>query len=260
MALSVTVHGITIKTGTQTSGRLATADITTQDGLDNVLYTVSQAPDMDYAIVAISVCNRESAAAEKISLAVCDSDIPKDVDFIEWNTTLVPNGVLERTQLSIQAGQRVVLRWGDSPLELVTESEMLTTVSYSFSATGTGSFDISTPDQVSFTLAEGDTGQIITDTFALVEGNTYRAAVSFLSTDATGTGPSIEMTGNNGSSDIAVVTLGLEDTNRVDDYRTYYADFTVDNLTDFNDQISQFKLNLADVNATVDRISLKQIA
>lgn len=260
MALSVTVHGITIKTGAQTSGRLSTADITTKNGLDNVVYTMNAIPGLDYAIVAISVCNRDVVAADTVSLAVADSVVPKPYDFLEFNTTIVPRGVLERTQITLSPGQSIVLRWGNPPAEIITESEMLTTVSYSFSATGTGSFDTTTPDQVSFTLAEGDTGEIITDTFALTEGNTYRAAISFLSTEVTGVGSVIEMTGNNGSTDVPIITLALEDRNRTDEYRTYTAEFTVDNLTDTNDQISQFKVNLADVNATVDRISLIQTA
>lgn len=111
-ALSVTVHGITVKTGAQTSGRFATADITLSDGSDTVVHTVSTAPDMDYAILSISLCNRDDNALTNVSLAVSETDTPLDADFIEWNQTLVPHGVLERTQLVANPGDRIIVRVG----------------------------------------------------------------------------------------------------------------------------------------------------
>ena len=261
MALSVSVHGITIKTGAQTSGRLATADITASNGLDTVLYTVPESPGMKYAIVAISICNREEVAANGISLAVSDSVVPKMFDFVEWNTVIVPRGVLERTQMTLTPGQSIVLRWGTAPAEIVPDHEINDYAgSWTGSVTGTGTIDSTTPGEVSFTLEEDDTGTLTTSTFALVENNTYRAAVSFNSTEVTGINSEITMTANNGGGDIDIITLGLADRNRIGEYRTYTAEFTVDNVTDFTDQISQFRINLADVEATIDRISLIQIA
>lgn len=261
MALSVTVHGFTIKTGAQTTGRLATADITTKNGLDNVIYTLPESSGMRYAIAAISVCNRDVEAASGVGLAVCDSVVPKDYDFLEYNTVIVPRGVLERTQLTLTPGQSVVLRWGTSPAELVPDHEILDfAANWTGATTGTGVIDSSVADRVSASLAEGDTASITSSSFALVEGNTYRIAVSFLSTEVTGVASSITVTGNNGSNDVEFISLGLLDRNKIDDYQTYTADFTVDNLTEFNDTINDFTINLADVDVTVDRISLKQIA
>ena len=261
MALSVTVHGFTVKTGAQTTGRQATAELTAATGLDTVVYTLPQSPGLDYAILAISVCNKDVEAANAVSLAISDSVVPKSYDWIEWNTVLVPHGVLERTQLTVSPGQSIVVRWGTPPSEIIPDSEILDFAgSWTGAVTGTGSIDAATPDRVTVALEEGDTATISTDTFALVEGNTYRAAISFLSTEVTGVDSVITMTGNNGSADIDFVTLALEDRNRIDEYRTYTTEFTVDNLTDTNDQISQFRVNLADVDATLDRISLIQIA
>lgn len=259
MALSVTVHGITVKTGTQTSGRLGTANITTADGLDNVVYTVPSTGGFAYSIVAVSVCNRESSSADNVSLAVCDSNVPKDQDFVEWNTTIVPNGVLERTQLMIQPGQRLVIRWGQPPAELVPDHEIADFAgNWTGAVTGTGVLDTSVVGRATLTLAEGDTGTITTSTFALTEGNTYRATVSFYSTDVTGENSSIKFKAFDG--DIDLVSLGIEDRNATDQYRSYSADFTVDNATQFTDQITQLQVAAADVNLTLDRISLKQIA
>lgn len=114
MALSVTVHGIPVKSGLVLAGRLATADITTNDGSDNVIYTVPVASDTDwdYLIFSISVCNRAATSATNLSIAVADADTPLNSEFVEWNTTIVPRGVLERTQIIANPGQRIILRWG----------------------------------------------------------------------------------------------------------------------------------------------------
>lgn len=113
MPLSVTVHGIPVKTGLTQAGRLATADITAQDGSDVVLYTVPVASDVewDYLIFSVSVCNRADESATNISIAVADADTPLDSEWVEWNSTLVPYGVLERTQVVATPGQRIILRW-----------------------------------------------------------------------------------------------------------------------------------------------------
>jgi hypothetical protein len=261
MALSVTVHGFHVKTGAQTTGRLATADITLADGLDTVVYTLPESPTMLYGIISISICNRDVTAANQLALGVSDSVVPKLYDFVEWNTTIVPRGVLERTQITLTPGQSIVVRWGTAPTELVPDHEILDYAgSWTGSVTGTGVIDSSTSDQVQFTLEETDTGSLTTSPFAVVAGNTYRVALSFLSTEVTGTNSAIELVTNNGVEDVSVITLALEDRNRIDDYRTYTADLAIDNATDFTDSITQFTVNLADVEATIDRISLIQIA
>lgn len=259
MALSVTVHGFTVKTGTQTNGRQATANITEQDGLDNVIYTVPSSAGFDYAIIAISVCNREGTSADEVSIAISDSDLSKPADFIEWKTTIVPRGVLERTQIMVQRGQRVILRWGERPAELVPDHEIADFAgNWTGAVTGTGVLDTTVAGRATLTLAEGDTGTITTDTFALAEGNTYRATVSFYSTEVTGVNSSIKLKAFDG--DIDLVSLSIEQRDATDQYRTYSADFTVDNATQFTDQINQLQVAAADVNLTLDRISLIQIA
>lgn len=258
MALSVTVHGFTIKTGTQTTGRLATADITIPDGLDQVIYTVPSSPDMRYAILAISVCNRLATSVDNLNIAIADSDLSKPVDFIEWKTVVVPKGVLERTQLSVQPGQRVILRWGDRPTELVPDHEINDYAgNWTGAVTGTGTINSTTPGQVSLALNEGDTGTLNTGTFALVEGNTYRATVSFYSTDVTGTTSSTVLRAQPGDIDLITLSAPQRDD---DSYQTYSLDFTVDNATDFSDQITQLQVAAADVDLTLDRISLIQIS
>lgn len=111
MSLSVTVHGIPVGNA-QTPGRLATADITTTDGSDVVVYTVPTFESLDYLIWSISVCNRANTAATNVSIAVSPNDVPQDSEFIEWNSTIVPRGVLERTQNVANKGDRIIVRVG----------------------------------------------------------------------------------------------------------------------------------------------------
>lgn len=110
MALSVTVHGIAVKTGPQTAGRWATADITTTDGTDNIVYTVPV--DVDYAIASTLLLNRETEAATNVNIAVAQADVPLSSEFIEWNATIIPRGVLERTQMILNPGDRIIVRVG----------------------------------------------------------------------------------------------------------------------------------------------------
>lgn len=111
MSLSVTVHGIPIGDA-QTPGRLATADITTTDGSDVIVYTVPTFGTLDYLIWSISICNRANTAATEVSIAVAQADVPEASEFIEWNATIVPKGVLERTQNVANPGDRIIVRVG----------------------------------------------------------------------------------------------------------------------------------------------------
>ena len=110
MALSVTLHGIATVAGPNQNGRWATADITTTDGSDNIVYTVPAT--VEYLIGAISVLNRTEQAATDVNIAIATADIPLDSEFIEWRTSMVPRGVLERTQLLLEPGDRVIVRVG----------------------------------------------------------------------------------------------------------------------------------------------------
>lgn len=111
MSVSVTVHGIPVGDAQQ-PGRLATADITTTDGSDIIVYTVPNLPGLNYLIWSISLCNRANTAATNVSIAVSPSDVPQDSEFIEWNATIVPRGVLERTQNVANPGDRIIVRIG----------------------------------------------------------------------------------------------------------------------------------------------------
>lgn len=111
MALSVTVQGFAVVAGPQNHGRWATANITTTDGTDTIVYTVPI--DIDYAIASVLICNRAVTAATDISVAIAQADTPLDSEWAEWNATIVPRGTLERTQLFLSPGDRIIVRVGN---------------------------------------------------------------------------------------------------------------------------------------------------
>jgi len=86
-------------TGILGSGNLAAATNTT-------LYTV---PADTFAVVTVSVCNRGGTAVE-VRLSVGTSDTPADADFIEYDSLISANGVLERTGIVVDAGKKIVVR------------------------------------------------------------------------------------------------------------------------------------------------------
>lgn len=114
MSLSVVVHGIPVKSGANLCGRLAAADITTTDGTEHIVYNVPTSSDVewDYLIFSISICNRATATATGVAVAIATADTALDEEWIETSASIVPSGVLERTQLIANPGDRIVVRVG----------------------------------------------------------------------------------------------------------------------------------------------------
>ena len=78
-----------------TSGRLGTANIT----LTTTNTTVYQVPADTFSVVSINICNRNSTTAATLRLAISSSATPQADEFIEYDTSIVASGVLERTGL-----------------------------------------------------------------------------------------------------------------------------------------------------------------
>lgn len=60
--------------------------------------------------VSINLVNRDASAGAKVRIAIGTNAAPANGDYIEYDTPLPPNGVLERTGLVVGAGERVILR------------------------------------------------------------------------------------------------------------------------------------------------------
>jgi hypothetical protein len=87
------------------TGRLGTANITTTSA--NTVYTV---PATTFSVVSVNIVNRSSSAAALIRLAVSTSASPGLDEWIEFDSSLVANGVLERTGIVIDTGELIVVQ------------------------------------------------------------------------------------------------------------------------------------------------------
>jgi hypothetical protein len=87
------------------TGRLGTANITTTS--NTTIYIV---PSSTFAVVSLNICNRNSTTAATIRVAVSSSASPGLDEWIEYDTSLVASGVVERTGLVLAANQLLVVQ------------------------------------------------------------------------------------------------------------------------------------------------------
>ena len=87
------------------TGRLGTANITTT--ADTTIYTV---PASTFSVVTVNICNRNSSTAATIRVAICNSATPAANEYIEYDTSIVASGVLERTGLVMDTGKILVVQ------------------------------------------------------------------------------------------------------------------------------------------------------
>jgi len=87
------------------TGRLNTANITTTS--NTTVYTV---PATTFSVVSVNVVNRSSSAPALIKIAVASSASPGLDEWIEFESSLVANGVLERTGIVMKTGELIVVQ------------------------------------------------------------------------------------------------------------------------------------------------------
>jgi hypothetical protein len=87
------------------TGRLGTANITTT--ANTTIYTV---PSSTFSVVSVSICNRNSSTAATIKVAVASSASPGLDEWIEYDTSLVASGVVERTGIVMKATEVLVVQ------------------------------------------------------------------------------------------------------------------------------------------------------
>lgn len=85
------------------NGRLGIADLSASTNT-----TVYEVPADNFSIVTLSVCNRD-AGSRSIRVAIASADTPTGGEWIEYDTTLVGNGTLERSGLVMDAGKKLVI-------------------------------------------------------------------------------------------------------------------------------------------------------
>lgn len=86
------------------SGRLGASDLAATTNTS--VYTV---PASTFAVVNLSICNR-NATSITVRVSVSSSGTPANSEFIEYDTTILANGVLERTGIVMDAGKILVVR------------------------------------------------------------------------------------------------------------------------------------------------------
>ena len=86
------------------TGRLGVADLAA--ATNTTLYTT---PASTFSVVTVSVCNRGVSAAN-IRIAIAASASPADSEYVEFDVSLAPKGVLERSGIVLDAGKLIVVR------------------------------------------------------------------------------------------------------------------------------------------------------
>ena len=86
------------------TGRLGTADLSATTNT-----TVYTCPADTFAVLTVSVCNRGATAAN-IQISICDTATPGGDEYLEFDTSISPKGVLERTGIVLDAGKLLVVR------------------------------------------------------------------------------------------------------------------------------------------------------
>ena len=88
------------------TGRLGTANITTTS--NTTIY--GPVNTSLFSVVSVNICNRSSSTAATIRVAVATSATPGLDEWIEYDTSLVANGVVERTGLVMKTGDYLVVQ------------------------------------------------------------------------------------------------------------------------------------------------------
>ena len=86
------------------TGRLGTAN------LSAATYTsVYQCPSTTFTVATLSICNRSNSAITARVAISTSSSSPTVDEFVEYDTEILPKGVLERTGLVLDAGKYIVV-------------------------------------------------------------------------------------------------------------------------------------------------------
>lgn len=85
------------------SGRFGKASLAANSDTD--LFTC---PTGEVATATVSMCNRTPLPVD-VRIAVRNAAL-SDSDYIEYGTTIPPNGVLERSQIVLSAGEIITVR------------------------------------------------------------------------------------------------------------------------------------------------------
>lgn len=86
------------------TGRLGVSDLAA-----NTNTSVYTCPADTFTVATLSVCNR-NASTITVQVAVAAAGTPVNSEYIEFNTSILAQGVLERTGIVLDAGKILVVR------------------------------------------------------------------------------------------------------------------------------------------------------
>jgi len=87
------------------SGILGTASLTVAS-TNTVIYSV---PTSKTAVVTVSVLNRDTTNYTNIDLAISSTGAISNTNYIEYQASLIPTGVLERSGIVLEAGKKIIV-------------------------------------------------------------------------------------------------------------------------------------------------------
>lgn len=88
---------------------MATGRLGIQDMSANTNYSVYTVPTGYFGVCSVSICNRNATSAT-VRISVSSSATPAAGEYLEYDSEIVANGVLERTGIVMDAGMILVVR------------------------------------------------------------------------------------------------------------------------------------------------------
>ena len=80
--------------------------------------TVYTVPADTFAVVTVNVTNRNSQS-RNIRVATADDDTPTDAEWIEFDTEILGNGVIERSGIVLNEGKKIVAYTNSTEVNIV---------------------------------------------------------------------------------------------------------------------------------------------
>ena len=85
---------------------MANTGILASETFNSLTYTSVYSPTADtFAVVTVSICNKNTNPIRIRLAAAIDPNIPDVGQYLEYETEILPNGVLERTGVILEAGR-----------------------------------------------------------------------------------------------------------------------------------------------------------
>lgn len=97
---------------------MATGRLGVNDLAATTLTSVYTVPETTFTVCTLNVCNR-NASTITVRVAVAASATPTDAEYIEYDSQIPANGVLERTGIVMDAGRILVVRSSNNNVSAV---------------------------------------------------------------------------------------------------------------------------------------------